>query len=272
MKGFTKGKGKGKKFIPTSKKNGLKKDQVRSKKTLPKKGEAPRGEFQMQSTFARGKLPSSKFGHHDDIPYLKQLDKEHSQLGRADRGRSKGSNEMSMIDIEKEKNKNDKLTAVGLRRIIDERLEDEGLDKLDYPSNGIFHEIEVDDDGNLSFKLTTQSRDEFTKDNLEKAGFKISDVRDILDSRHMNVKAKITDKDDSRSKNTLDAHPNPSPNYGGKEVKSKSLKDKERFVDRAIQTIDEENIHPSDAKSVLREKGFEPDVIKEAIRIRGKFS
>jgi len=95
LKGFTKGKGKSKKFIPTSKKSGLKKDQIRSKKTLPEKGNAPRGEFQMQSALTRGKLPSSRFGskpiHGDEMKLAKQLDKEQMQIGRADRGRDKQS-------------------------------------------------------------------------------------------------------------------------------------------------------------------------------------
>ena len=61
MKGFTKGKGKGKKFIPTSKKKGLTKNQIRGKKTLPisKKNEhgfVPEhtpSSFQYQSSTAR---------------------------------------------------------------------------------------------------------------------------------------------------------------------------------------------------------------------------
>ncbi len=96
MKGFIKDG----KFRPTGNKSksSLKKDQIRSKKTSPKTGNAPRGEFQMQSALTRGVLPSSRFGskpiHGDENKLNKKLNEEQMQLGRADRGRDKKSLEL----------------------------------------------------------------------------------------------------------------------------------------------------------------------------------
>jgi len=110
------------------------------------------------------------------------------KLSSSDLGISKHN--PTLLDIEKEKTRHDTLTSNGLVNIINDRLNKKGFKDFPYSQNN-FREIEEKPNGDVSFKILTQSHDEETKGELEAIGFKFSNVRDIIDTRHADVHGNI---------------------------------------------------------------------------------